>query len=56
MCVCGNVFCTNLHVEDSVSICVVITGITNSITVGIFLARVRYGETVILVSKTQTEL
>lgn len=48
LCVHGDVFFTNLHVEDSVSIGIVITGIANSITVGIFLARVGHSETIIL--------
>lgn len=40
--------CTNLHVGDPVSIRIVVTGISNSITVGIFLPRIWYREAIIL--------
>lgn len=41
----------NLCVEDSISICILITGVSNSITIGIFLTRVWHSETIILKEK-----
>lgn len=48
---CFFMFFMNLHVEDSISISVVVTGITNPIAIGIFLARVWHSETVVLEKK-----
>lgn len=44
--------CTNLCVRDSVPICILITGVSNSISVSIFLTRVGHSETIVLKRKT----
>lgn len=38
----------NLCVRDPIAVCVIITGVANSITISILLTRVGYSETVIL--------
>lgn len=46
----------NLHVEDSIAICIVIAGIPNSIAISILLTRVGDSETVVLEKKTHFDI
>lgn len=42
----------NLCVRDPIPVCVIITGVPNSVTISILLTRVGYSETVILQKQT----